>query len=51
MERKDKGVNSNDYSMLIFKVVHFTLDVVLFYFAFIWFRYNTFTDIDPVGFR
>ena len=51
MERKDKGVNSNDYSMLIFKVVHFTLDVVLFYFAFIWFRYYTFTDIDPVGFR
>ena len=42
---------SNSYKMLFVKLVHFALDTVLFYFAFIWFRYESFFDLNPVGFR
>lgn len=41
----------NSYLMLLIKFVHFFLDILLFFIAWILFRYGSFNEIDPVGFR
>lgn len=37
--------------MVLLKSVHLAIDLVLFFFAFTWFRYGSITGFDSVGFR
>ena len=41
----------NKYRLAIIKLYRLVFDVLLFYLAWIWFRYGSFTDLDPYGFR
>ena len=41
----------NSIKMLFVKLIHFAIDIGLFYVAFIWFRYNRFTNLSTTGFR
>lgn len=41
----------NNIKMLLIKCTHYLFDIILFFYAFLWFRYNSFTEFDVVGFR
>ncbi len=41
----------NKYRMTFVKLYRFLFDIVLFYLAWIWFRYGRFTDLSDYGFR
>ena len=41
----------NTYRMMYIKLYRFVLDVMLFYLAWIWFRYGRFNDLPSIGFR
>ncbi len=46
-----KRDEKNNVDMMIIKSLHFALDIILFFVAFIWFRYNGFKWDYDVGFR
>ena len=41
----------NSYRMLSVKAIKYLLDVILFFMAFVWFRYGRFNNINLVGYR
>ena len=41
----------NKYKLTIVKLYRYFFDILLFYLAWIWFRYGSFTNLDPYGFR
>ena len=49
-QNRIRSERSNNVMMLL-KIIHYLFDLVLFFIAFVWFRYDGFDNIYPVGYR